>query len=460
MSALCALPLAAQGDSLEEFEKLRTRALAENGQRHLRLGSWARDQGLVPQATSEFLLAVEVAEGKNPGAITVLGIMRSLEDRFWTERRKKPSRALLDAYDKRAKKARKEDQAARLKVAQFADARKLEQEALREYRAVLAAIDEPLEIDGKGRIVLEEGTVPADLSAKLLAKAVQVEAKQYLPDAALVGLPDGITIHERTSPELRIRGTVSVERIEDLDALGHALLPQLEERVGGRPVQRVQVFVFDKRAEYAAYLAANTLQRFSNASGFADYGAQQAVVCAEGYDDGQLRGLVLHELAHLYDYQVAPTALPSWYREAFAESIGGAGAYRWEDGKLHLGGPMAAEQRAQLKAGISTFVVRDLLDGDVGALFVTDVPRAKRFYVEARGFLEFLRGGAGEATAERLAAWEAMCRGKAIGAGQRQPGARERPLDEKEARQAFLRLFDGELETLERGFRAWVEAGS
>lgn len=453
---LSALPTPAQGAALAEYEQMRQKALAENGQRHLRLGSWARDQGLVPQATAEFLLAVEVAEGQNPGAITVLGIMRSLDDRFWTERKQRPSRALLDAYDKRAKKARQEDHAARLKLARFAAARKLEEQALRDYRALIEDSDEAIEVDGKGRIVLDGGTVPADLSARILAQTVQVEAKQYLPDSSLAGLPDAATIHERVSAELRIRGTVAAERLEDLHALGQALLPHLEQRVGGRPVQRVQVFVFATRAEYATYLAANAMQRFGNASGFADYGAQQAVVCAEGCDDTQLRGLYLHELAHLYDYQVAPTALPSWYREAFAESIGGAGAYEWRDGKLQLGGVMAAAQRARLQAGLGEFSLRQLLDADVGALFVQDVERARRFYLEAWGLLEYLRTGAGKEIAARFEAWEAMCRGKALGAGTRQPGKRERTMDEQQAREAFLRLFGAELDALERGFKDWV----
>jgi hypothetical protein len=453
---LSALPVLAQGNNRAEYDKLRTKTLAENGQRHLRLGSWARDQGLVPQATAEFLLAVEVAEGQNPGALTVLGLMRSLDDRFWTERKQRPSRALLDAYDKRAKKARSEDRAARLQIAKFADARKLEDQALRDYRALIGDIDEPLEVDGKGRIVLEVGTVPADLSAKILAQAVQVETKQYLRDEATAGLPDPATIHERVSPELRIRGTLPTERIADLHALGQALLPHLEERVGGRPVQRVQVFVFATRAEYATYLAANAMQRFGNAGGFADYGAQQAVVCAEGTDDLSLQGLFLHELAHLYDYQVAPTALPSWYREAFAESIGGPGAFDWRDGTLLLGGTMTAARRAQLKADIDKFALRELLAADVGALFVSDVGRAKRFYLEAWGLLEFLRTGAGKGVAARFEAWEDMCRGKALGAGARQPGKRERTLDERDARGAFERLFGSELKTLERDFRAWV----
>jgi hypothetical protein len=443
--AVLAASAPTQDKARTEYELRRTRALAECGQRHLQLGSWARDQGLVPQATAEFLLAVEVAEGKNPGAVQVLGIMRSLDQAFWTQRRKNPSRALLDAYGKRARAARRDDQAARFELARFAHAKKLAGEALRDFRALVGDVDEALEVDAKGRIVLDVGAVPADVSAQLLARAVKVQEQRYLPDDALAGLPDAATILQASSPELRVRGTVTAARILDLHALGTALLQELEQHVGGRPVHRVQVFVFGTRAEYAAYLAANALQRFRDATGFADYQALLAVVCAEGSDDGQLRGHFLHELAHLYDYQVAPAALPSWYREAFAESFGGPGAFRWQDGVLHLA------------AGIDGFPLRALLAADAGDLFAQDAARAHRFYLEAWGFFEYLRHGAGEELAARFAAWEAMCRGKALGAEPRTPGQRARPFDERAARQAFLDLFAADLDALEAGFVAWVK---
>lgn len=456
--AVLAHALLAQSAAQGEYDKRRRKALAENGQRHLRLGSWARDRGLVPQATAEFLLAVEVAEGQNPGAVTVLNLMRSLDDRFWTERKQRPSRALLADYEKRARHARREDREARFALAKFAAARKLDDVALRDYRALVGAVDEAIEVDDKGRIVLDVGTVPAEISQQLLAETVTVDTKRYLRDADLRGLPDAATIHECDGEHLRLRGTIAAERLADLHALGTALLPHLEERVGGRPVRRVQVFVFGARAEYAAYLAANALQRYTNASGLADYGAQQAIVCADGIDDERLRGLLLHELAHLYDYQVAPAALPSWYREALAESLGGPGAYQWRDGVLQLGGAMNAAQRARLRDGIDGFSLRALLAADAGALFAADVGRAHRFYVEAWGFFEYLRRDAGDAFAARLTSWEAMCRGKAIGASVREPGVRARTLDESQARAEFVRLFGGDLDALEQGFVAWAKA--
>ena len=452
---LAALPLAAQ-DAAADYQRLRNKVLAENGQRHLQLGSWARDQGLVPQATSEFLLAVEVAEGKNPGAITVLGLMRKLDESFWTQRKKRPSRALLDEFDKRAKRALRDDRNGRFEVARLADVRKLEVEALRDFRALVGDDDDALQVDNKGRIVLDVGTVPEGISARILANAVKIDQRSYLRDEELRGLPDAANIHERESPELRVRGTIPAEKVADLHALGQALLPHLEERLGGRPTKRVNVFVFGARAEYAAYLAANALQRFERSGGFADYVPQQAIVCAEGCDEAQLRGLFLHELTHLYDYQFAPASLPSWYAEAFAESIGGPGAYKWQSGRLELTGRMSAEQRQKLAAGLDGFSLRDLVAADVGTLWATDAEKARRFYVEAWGVLEFLRTGAGESVAARFAAWEALCRGKALGAKPREPGAKRQYPNAAEARQVFEDMFGPQLQELQRDFVAWA----
>lgn len=452
---LATLPLAAQ-DPAADYQRMRTKVLAESGQRHLQLGSWARDQGLVPQATAEFLLAVEVAEGKNPGAITVLGLMRKLDESFWTQRKKRPSRAQLDEFDKRARRAVRDDRKGRLEFAHLAHVRKLQVEALRDYRALIGDEDEALQVDDKGRIVLDVGTVPEEVSARILEKAVTIDQRRYQRDEELRGLPDAANIHERESAGLRVRGTIQAEQIADLHALGQALLPHLEERLAGRPVQRVKVFVFGTRAEYAAYLAANALQRFERSGGFADYVPQQAIVCAEDCDEAGLRGLLLHELTHLYDWQIAPASMPNWYVEAFAESFGGSGAYRWQNGRLELTGRMSPEQRQKLAAGLDGFSLRELLDADVGALWAADAERARRFYVEAWGLLEFLRFGAGEGVAGRFAAWEAMCRGKALGAKPREPGQKRQYPNAAEARQLFDDMFGPQLPELQRSFVAWA----
>jgi len=148
--------------------------------------------------------------------------------------------------------------------------------------------------------------------------------------------------------------------------------------------------------------------------------------------------------------------LPSWYVEAFAESLGGPGAFRWHDGTLELTGTMSGAQRQRLADGIDGFVLKDLVAADVGQLWAQDEARARRFYVEAWGLLEFLRSGAGDGVAARFAAWEAMCRGKALGAEPGQTGERRRRADAREARQLFEDMFGGEYPALQRAFVDWA----
>ena len=57
---------------------LRQRLFFQTGHRHLELGLWCRDKGLVAQASMQFIAAVEASEHRHPGAERVLSIMRSL----------------------------------------------------------------------------------------------------------------------------------------------------------------------------------------------------------------------------------------------------------------------------------------------------------------------------------------------------------------------------------------------
>jgi hypothetical protein len=68
-----------------ERDMARARGLFAQAQRgikleasaaHIKLGIWCRDAGRPPQATAEFLRAVEVSEGQHPLAIKLVDIMR------------------------------------------------------------------------------------------------------------------------------------------------------------------------------------------------------------------------------------------------------------------------------------------------------------------------------------------------------------------------------------------------
>lgn len=118
--ALCTVAVAAQGAKgrlTKDFERRKTKVLVESGQRHLRIGSWARKAGLTPQATNEFLEAVRVSENRHPGPLRVLNLKRVFDDRFWLRERKRPSKRLLEAYAKRAAKAKQQNAADRMRLA-------------------------------------------------------------------------------------------------------------------------------------------------------------------------------------------------------------------------------------------------------------------------------------------------------------------------------------------------------
>ena len=82
-----------------ERDMARARGLFAQAQRgikleasaaHIKLGIWCRDAGLPPQATAEFLRAVEVSEGQHPLAIKLVDIMLAWGDKFWKYVQKKP----------------------------------------------------------------------------------------------------------------------------------------------------------------------------------------------------------------------------------------------------------------------------------------------------------------------------------------------------------------------------------
>src|SRR5688572_28287802 len=87
----------------EYDEKART-ARIEAGQRHLELGLECRKKGLTTQAAEQIVLAVEVSESLNPGANTVLSLMRRYEDAFWRKRAPKPNAGKLESHARDAAK--------------------------------------------------------------------------------------------------------------------------------------------------------------------------------------------------------------------------------------------------------------------------------------------------------------------------------------------------------------------
>jgi hypothetical protein len=439
----------------KELEEKVRHTKVYSGQRHLELGVECRKKGLTSQAAVQILLAVEVSDRQNPGANTVLHLMRTLDDDFWKKKRNKPSQAKLNWYDKQAKKVREQNLEERFDVALWAHKKGLEQEARVEFEDIMRDLDLPLEADSKGRLVTAAGKVPAEPSAAILADAVQINGRPYLRDAFLQHLADWGELFEVESDELRVRTQTSLEDAQALHSLASALLPTLEADLGGRSDWRPTVFVFAKRSDYEAYLNAAGLGSHAAVAGLADARARTAVICGEDNDAEALNALVLHELTHLVAFGISPTVMPSWYSEGLADTYGGQGTFEWENGELvTIAGLMPRERLTPLLEPERRLSFDELFAADALQLWNSDKDAAQRFYAQSWAVIRFFRSGAGGSVAAEFERWEQICRGTALGAQLGNPMSRE----SRDSRALFERMFAKDLPELEAEFVAWLEA--
>ncbi|MCI0587492.1 MAG: hypothetical protein L0323_11690 [Planctomycetes bacterium] len=452
--ALAGLGAAARGQqdvARREFEKKREETVLRAGQRHLEYGVELRKRGLTTQAAEQILLAVEVSEGRNPGATQVLSLMRALDDKFWSKKAPKPTKAGIDAYAEKAAKLARQARKERVDLALLAHARGLGGEADREIRRLLASRDDPLEFDASGSLLLEGEQIPPAVSGPIREEAIEINGRLYGRDLFLSRLPRLASIFEKTTPELRVRSTRSTEEAEAFRALASALLPRLETDIGARPGRRLQLVLLGERKTYEAYLDAANLEGHKTVDGFADRDAFVALVCAEGMAEPTLQRVALHELAHLFERGCSSAVMPGWYMEGFAETYGGDGVFRWDGTRLETGEDFDRGRIEELRT--NRFPLGEFLTADPLELWGRDREATLRFYAQSWAFLRYLRTGAGAEIADRLGRWEAMCRGSAIGA---EAGA---PLktDRAEAEALFLRTIGEKLEDLEKGFGTWLE---
>jgi hypothetical protein len=448
LSALVALPFT--GDAHKDYLKRQRTVLVEAGGRHLDLGLWCRDKGLVPQATTEFILAVETSEGAHPGANIVLSYMRSLQGKFWKKR--KPSRSALASYDKKARKARLDDREERLDLALWAHKKKLHEQAEEDVVALLRASDEPLEFDKKGRLVIDAGTIPEQVSQPFRDAAVSINGRLYLRDGVLSHLPDVAAVAETTTDVLRVRAdTIDAELVDDLHALGTALLAILADELEGAPTYRLNTFVFAERAAYEGYLDAIGLSSHKVATGLADGGTATALICGEGLDEDGLRGVVLHELTHLASFAVNRSVTPSWYSEGLAELYGARESFTWNGAELELGLALPPGRMASLRSG-ELMPLEEFLASDALTLLRQSPEAGNRFYAQSWAFVRFLRQGAVPEVRETFADWERYCRGASLGAVVGDP----RSTHSAPAAELFEQMMAEQLPMLEESFQAYV----
>lgn len=436
---------------IEEYKEERTRVRLECGQRHLEYALELRDKGLVVQSAAQIVIAVEVAEGKHPGANLVLRIMRTYEDAFWRRKPAAVTAARLQSYEQQAAKLRLADQEQRLELVKWAQRKDLDEQAYSELVELLLARDEPLAIDAKGALVLPGGTLGGALAERVKATAILINDEPYVRDLVLRRLPEVTRLFEVSSATLRVRSTTSVEEARALHGAAAALIAHLREDLGASPDRRLQLFVLDDRKAYDRYLDLADLSAHKVADGFADGVAATALLYRRGTETEGVLGLALHELTHLFQLAITPAALPSWFLEGSAERFGGQGTFAWDGKTLATRLPMNAARLEEVRA--QPLSLRELLTTDALATF-GDAALQRRFYAQSWALVTFLESDAAAELGQRYRRWRAMCLGSAIGADLVHAYA----VDASASEELFLELFGQDLEVLEQAFLAWLGA--
>lgn len=447
-----AKPTGAAALHAEKREKL----VVDQSQRHLEYGLELRKQGLPTQAAAQIVLAAEIGHGKNAGADLVLRIMRQYDASFWKRHGSHPSKSKIEAYEKKARELLLRDEKERLDLANWGEARGVDTHA--DYVAILLARDEPLLFDAKGQIVLASGTIPKEPSEKIRADAVTINGALYVRDELLAKLASVKAIYEVTTDALRVRTTTSLADAKDLHAMCTQLLPELEKDMGAKPARRLPVYVFGKREEYDASLDALDLADHKIATGLAAQSPLVALACSQDDPPDVARGVVLHELTHLYGFAVSYSVFPSWYAEGYADMFGGTDTFAWDGTKLTVLGLLSRSRIEALKQDGGTMKLRDLLDADQLEQWRRGKEFGLAFYAQSWAFLRWLRSAAPDDVRERFEQWEDRCRGQALGyevgasrAALNRPGGAR-----KAATDLLLELFGKDLAKIEDGFHAWL----
>jgi len=375
----------------------------------------------------------------------VLNVVRSYGQAFWRKSRKKPSRAALASYKKRAEKIERDDQKGQARLAKTAQKARLDDRA-REHWLAAMQLGAELQISAKGAKIGGQKVAPEHVEW-LQGQTITVGGTKTF-DRAGAKAPKLDNLVEAKSDWLSVRTDLGDKVAKELCALGTALCPPLQERLAGLPVRSLRLLVFAKRTDYDGYLAALGHGDATAGRGLCDYGSYQTLVCAEGLSPADLHGLVLHELTHLFFWGASPVAMPDWYAEGLAETFGGQGTFSWDGKKLATGGVMREDRVAAVKAG--PIPLSSLFAADVLKLLVSDHDRAMVFYAESQLLMRFLRQPKG-AWQKRFDWWENECRGSLAGTN-----STARFGDVGPARASFQRLFGEDLDILERAFTVWL----
>jgi hypothetical protein len=432
---------------VRKYEKSRKEELLETGQRHVDLGWSIRNSGLIPQCTYQLVLAVELSEGTHQGAAMVLNIVRTYKEAFWRKKRKKPVLGSLKAYEKKAAALVKKDMLGQVALARDASKAKLTD---RMTEHLVNAMRFGAEITYlKSGAKIEGFKIDEELAKWLTEQTVVLKngERRFEPAGKAAPRLDGL--EEVADEHLIVRTDLGAKAAAELHALGTALLAPLQDRLDGSPAKPLRLLVFQKQADYQAYLEAIGHQQVAS-KGLCDYGTFQTLVCSEGIDPDSLNALVMHELSHLFFFGCSPIAMPDWYAEGFAESFGGQGTFAWNGKELTVGKLMRSDRLDAIQKDPMT--LQQVLAGNAMNLLRQDHDKAMRFYAMSWALQRFMTTGE-HAFKQRFLDWEAKCRGALPGAeSTRKFGSAAA------ATKGFLLEFEQDLPKLEVAFQAWLAA--
>src|SRR5262245_616118 len=190
----------------QELEAKLLEALVEASTRHVKLGIWCRDAGMVSQASNEFMYAVTVSEGKHKWSVDILNLMRKFDDAFWRKVSKNPGAAMLRTYEKKRRDLDEQDLKDRIAVAKWAGKKKdLGDETYKVWVSVVRATDKPIQVDAQGQVTLPIGIVPPEISKRLLEESVTINGRRWVRDEFLAKMPEITALDEAEADALRVR---------------------------------------------------------------------------------------------------------------------------------------------------------------------------------------------------------------------------------------------------------------
>jgi hypothetical protein len=380
------------------------------------------------------------------------GLLRDYDNPIWKRRKWKSPKAFVEAGFKKKKEQYDQAYATALLKLGSKYAKKpgdpiLAKAAHERFLRALELVGGPYDLDAEGRLVAgKAGTIPADVSKRMLVDdLVLINGKRWLRDSMLRSLKSLDSVHEARDDRILVRTVTSEKLAADLLALLKLAYPQYEKQLGERATPRpLGLFVFPDAASYQEWCKSSDHADRTLAAGFATSKEGFAVT----YAQAALEPVALHEVAHLWYFDVYASEMPSWYAEGTAEFFGNPAAMRYAEGKLETGlKPTRSALAASLADGHLRVPLGELLSGDASVRINAKDGSAEHFYREAWALYWFLSTTKDARFAGRFADWEAFGLGSrwTRGDSQQTSGA-----------QLFDKLFAPVRSDLEAAFTAWA----